>query len=302
MKSDADAMDVDGGATRSLEELTFDNLQLRALPVDPDTENRTTPRRVPGACFSLARPTSLERPRLVAASPDVLALLGIRADQVERPDFAAFFCGNKLLPGSQPAAHCYCGHQFGHFSGQLGDGATMYLGELLTPRGERWEVQFKGAGRTPTRWKASAASPPQQPRPSSPPEGCMGFERFSVARSAAAAVGTLRSPPRSAASALPSRLRLPPALPTRHAVLAHCRRAQGAPLEPARVPGVGGEPRARGPHHARGHARHLRHARGERRLLRRDRHSRASLRDHARRRRRLHLELHPRTARARTSR
>jgi len=42
-----------------------------------------------------------------------------------RPDFAAFFSGNAHIPGSEPSAHCYCGHQFGHFSGQLGDGATM---------------------------------------------------------------------------------------------------------------------------------------------------------------------------------
>ena len=43
----------------------------------------------------------------------------------------------------------YCGHQFGHFSGQLGDGATMYLGEIITSKGERIELQFKGAGKTP---------------------------------------------------------------------------------------------------------------------------------------------------------
>ncbi len=39
--------------------------------------------------------------------------------------------------------------QFGGFSGQLGDGATMYLGETVNPAGERWEIQFKGAGKTP---------------------------------------------------------------------------------------------------------------------------------------------------------
>ncbi len=81
--------------------------------------------------------------------------------------------GNKIIPGTEPAAHCYCGHQFGYFSyvclllvadlnwcvslsifvccsGQLGDGATMYLGEVLNQRtGQRWELQFKGAGKTP---------------------------------------------------------------------------------------------------------------------------------------------------------
>lgn len=50
--------------------------------------------------------------------------------QVQDSDFVQYFSGNKLLPGSQTAAHCYAGHQFGHFSGQLGDGAAMYLGEV----------------------------------------------------------------------------------------------------------------------------------------------------------------------------
>ncbi|CAM9848078.1 unnamed protein product, partial [Phaeothamnion confervicola] len=46
-------------------------------------------------------------------------------------------------------AHCYCGHQFGSFAGQLGDGAAIYLGEVVNRAGERWELQLKGAGLTP---------------------------------------------------------------------------------------------------------------------------------------------------------
>ena len=34
-------------------------------------------------------------------------------------------------------------------AGQLGDGAAMYLGEVCTEAGERWELQLKGAGPTP---------------------------------------------------------------------------------------------------------------------------------------------------------
>jgi len=65
------------------------------------------------------------------------------------------------------------GHQFGNFAGQLGDGAAMYLGEILSDIGyeqnsstpvsttqsvsvsesdnnhHRWELQLKGAGLTP---------------------------------------------------------------------------------------------------------------------------------------------------------
>jgi hypothetical protein len=54
--------------------------------------------------------------------------------QVERPEFVEVLSGNRLLPGSEPAAHCYCGYQFGYFSGQLGDGAAMYLGEVSRAR------------------------------------------------------------------------------------------------------------------------------------------------------------------------
>lgn len=58
-------------------------------------------------------------------------LLELDPAELNRADFAEFFGGNKIIPGAEPAAHCYCGHQFGHFSGQLGDGATMYLGEVI---------------------------------------------------------------------------------------------------------------------------------------------------------------------------
>ena len=131
----------------SLETLNFDNLTLRALPVSSHGEPRT-PRQVTGACFSRASPTPVQSPRLVIASPDALALLGLPASEIERDQFASYFGGNTILPGAQPSAHCYCGHQFGHFSGQLGDGATMYLGEVVTAEGARWELQFKGAGLT----------------------------------------------------------------------------------------------------------------------------------------------------------
>jgi uncharacterized protein YdiU (UPF0061 family) len=132
---------------RRIEELVFDNRALRELPVDPERRNFT--REVRGACFSLVEPTPVKNPQLVCYSPDVLRWIELDEAETRRPDFAEYFSGNKLLPGARPAAHCYCGHQFGHFSGQLGDGATMYLGEIMTSTGERVEIQFKGAGQTP---------------------------------------------------------------------------------------------------------------------------------------------------------
>jgi len=108
-----------------LDALPFDNLQLRALPMDKESRNFV--REVKGACFSLVSPAPLSNPRLVCVSRDVLRGIELDEREMERPQFVEYFSGNKILPGSRPAAHCYCGHQFGHFSGQLGDGATMYL-------------------------------------------------------------------------------------------------------------------------------------------------------------------------------
>ena len=107
----------------TLESLNFDNLALRSLPIDSEEENYV--RQVQGACFSRVKPTPVSNPRLVAASAPALSLIDLDPGQIERGDFAEFFSGNKLLPGSETAAHCYCGHQFGYFSGQLGDGAAM---------------------------------------------------------------------------------------------------------------------------------------------------------------------------------
>ena len=63
-----------------LEALTFDNLALRALPVDAEEGSRI--RQVRRACYSRVKPTPVEHPRLVAASPSALALLDLDASEV----------------------------------------------------------------------------------------------------------------------------------------------------------------------------------------------------------------------------
>ena len=57
--------------------------------------------------------------------------------------------GNRVLPGMQPYAARYGGHQFGHWAGQLGDGRAITLGEVVGPDGARQDLQLKGAGPTP---------------------------------------------------------------------------------------------------------------------------------------------------------
>jgi uncharacterized protein YdiU (UPF0061 family) len=43
----------------------------------------------------------------------------------------------------------YSGHQFGVWAGQLGDGRALLIGQARNAKGELWDIQLKGAGKTP---------------------------------------------------------------------------------------------------------------------------------------------------------
>ena len=107
----------------TLETLNFNNSALCSLPIDKETQNVI--RQVEASCFTLVEPTPVVNPSLVSYSLNALSLLDLPQSEVNRPEFVQYMSGNKLLRGSQTAAHCYCGHQQEYFSGQLGDGAAM---------------------------------------------------------------------------------------------------------------------------------------------------------------------------------
>jgi uncharacterized protein YdiU (UPF0061 family) len=130
-----------------MQSLRFDNRFVRELPADPEAGPRL--RQVHGALFSRVEPTPVIAPRVVAYSREVAAMLGIDEGEIASPEFAQVFGGNALLEGMQPYAANYGGHQFGHWAGQLGDGRAITLGEVINDAGERWELQLKGAGKTP---------------------------------------------------------------------------------------------------------------------------------------------------------
>jgi uncharacterized protein YdiU (UPF0061 family) len=127
--------------------LHFDNSFVRDLPGDPESGPRL--RQVDGALWSSVQPEPVAAPRLLAHSREMAARLGFSEADVASPGFAQVFGGNALLPGMQPFAANYGGHQFGHWAGQLGDGRAISLGEVVDAAGDRWELQLKGAGPTP---------------------------------------------------------------------------------------------------------------------------------------------------------
>ncbi len=129
--------------------LRWDNRFVDELPVDPSTLNR--PRQVHHAVASRVQPVVAPAPALVAWSSEVSDMLGIdRRAWTDQPELMArVFSGSLLLPGMDPHAACYGGHQFGHWAGQLGDGRAISLGEVADDRGGHHTLQLKGAGPTP---------------------------------------------------------------------------------------------------------------------------------------------------------
>jgi uncharacterized protein YdiU (UPF0061 family) len=91
------------------------------------------------------QPTPLPDAQWVAQSPQVAQLAGLPDGFMQTEQALQAFTGNAVLPGTQPYASVYSGHQFGVWAGQLGDGRAITVGETAAG----WELQLKGAGPTP---------------------------------------------------------------------------------------------------------------------------------------------------------
>src|SRR4029077_5010649 len=77
------------------------------------------------------------------------ALIGLDPKIFEDQAFAEIFSGHRAYPGGEVLAMVYSGHQFGAWAGQLGDGRALLLAQLRGRQGELWDIQLKGAGKTP---------------------------------------------------------------------------------------------------------------------------------------------------------
>ena len=103
---------------------------------------------LPSDFYTRLPTTPLTAPRLVHASAEVAAVLGLPSEALDTQEFLDVVSGTKPLPGGDTMAAVYSGHQFGVWAGQLGDGRAHLLGEIQGPHGS-FEVQLKGAGMTP---------------------------------------------------------------------------------------------------------------------------------------------------------
>ncbi|MDJ0915030.1 MAG: YdiU family protein [Desulfobacterales bacterium] len=104
--------------------------------------------RLPEAFYARLNPVPVREPKLVVFNEALAQALGLNPADLNSEEGAAIFAGNRLPEGAEPIAQAYAGHQFGYFT-MLGDGRAILLGEQVTPQGERFDIQFKGSGKTP---------------------------------------------------------------------------------------------------------------------------------------------------------
>jgi uncharacterized protein YdiU (UPF0061 family) len=105
--------------------------------------------RLPEHFYARLEPTPVAVPRLVKLNVALAWELGLDADALVSEQGIEILAGNRVAEGAEPVAMAYAGHQFGQFVPQLGDGRTNLLGEVVGREGVRYDVQLKGAGRTP---------------------------------------------------------------------------------------------------------------------------------------------------------
>jgi uncharacterized protein YdiU (UPF0061 family) len=114
-----------------------------AIPFD-----NTYARDLPGF-YEPCQPESVRAPVLLFFNRGLAEELRLGLSSQDDTALAAMFSGNALPEGAQPIAQAYSGHQFGHFSPQLGDGRALLIGEVIDHQGRRRDIALKGSGRTP---------------------------------------------------------------------------------------------------------------------------------------------------------
>jgi uncharacterized protein YdiU (UPF0061 family) len=133
-----------------------------AFPTPKDSHNADRehlgPRMVKEAAFTYVRPDPQGEAELLAVSERALQDIGLSEEEAKSEEFKDVVAGRKILTwdeskpdeGIYPWAQCYGGYQFGQWAGQLGDGRAISLFEATNPSSKtRYEIQLKGAGRTP---------------------------------------------------------------------------------------------------------------------------------------------------------
>lgn len=104
--------------------------------------------RLPKIMSSQLTPIPVKDPKIIILNNNFSKELGLDFSILDDQQLASVFSGNLLPKESECIAQAYAGHQFGYFT-MLGDGRAIILGEHLSQSNKRFDIQFKGSGKTP---------------------------------------------------------------------------------------------------------------------------------------------------------
>ena len=104
--------------------------------------------KLPSSFYTKQLPTPVASPKLIIFNKSLAKELNLNEEALQNDETIATFAGNYTPEGAEPIAQAYAGHQFGYFT-MLGDGRAILLGEHITQKNVRMDIQLKGSGRTP---------------------------------------------------------------------------------------------------------------------------------------------------------
>ncbi len=104
--------------------------------------------QLPERFFAMMEPVTAKEPKLVFLNEALGTELGLDIDALDKEYAARVFTGAEAQSEGGLLAMTYSGHQFGQFNPQMGDGRAALLGEVIDIKGQRQDIQLKGAGRT----------------------------------------------------------------------------------------------------------------------------------------------------------
>ena len=97
--------------------------------------------KLPKNFLSETKPVSVKSPKLIILNHNLSKKLNLNFLDSSNEDLAQIFSGNLLPEGSKSISQAYAGHQFGHFT-MLGDGRAVLMGEHISKKDERFDIQF----------------------------------------------------------------------------------------------------------------------------------------------------------------
>ncbi|MBP6116259.1 MAG: YdiU family protein [Neisseriaceae bacterium] len=105
--------------------------------------------QLPKLFYAPVKTEKLTAPTLLLSNQPLANQFNLNETDFLTGDNLGVLSGNPKSYRQAPIATLYSGHQFGHYTAQLGDGRAVIIGDVVDKHNQRWEWQLKGAGQTP---------------------------------------------------------------------------------------------------------------------------------------------------------